>query len=85
MNPWTLLAMILIAAIFYRSGYEVPYDTCNEIWLHADPASEEARIKRYREHETDPEQAEFVAQCMAALSNSDLFDSAYWTAKAQGR
>lgn len=82
MHFWTLLALVLIAVIFYRATYEVPHDTCNEIWFHADPGQEEGRKKRYREHETDPEQAEFVAQCMAALSNSDLFNSAYWTAKA---
>ena len=83
MNFWTLLALVLIAVFFYRSAYEVPHDTCNEIWLHADPVLEEARMKLDREDETDPEQDEFVAQCVAALTNNDFFDSAYWTGKGQ--
>jgi transposase len=33
--------------------------------------------------QTDPEHADFVAECMDALENRDLFDSAYWKAKAQ--
>jgi len=41
-------------------------------------------MKLDREDETDPEQDEFVAQCVAALTNNDFFDSAYWTGKGQG-
>ena len=68
---WTLLALLFSATIFYRVAYVVPYDTCNDIWLQAE------------RRQTDPEQADFVAECMDALENSDLFDAAHWKAKAQ--
>jgi hypothetical protein len=68
---WTLVALLFIAAIFYRVAYVVPYDTCNDIWLQAE------------RRQTDPERADFVAECMDALENSDLFDAADWKAKAQ--
>ena len=68
---WTLLALLFIATIFYRVAYVVPYDTCNDIWRQAE------------RRQTDPDRTDFVAQCMHALENSDLFDAAYWKARAQ--
>jgi hypothetical protein len=84
MNFSTALALALMAALIYYAMHQVPHDTCADIWLHANPLLEEQRMKRHSEDRTDPEQAEFVAQCArAAISNH--FDNAYWTAKAGGR
>jgi hypothetical protein len=68
---WTLLALVFIAAIFYRVAYVVPHNTCNEIWLKAE------------RQQTDRERGDFVAQCAHAVVLSDYFDAAYWEAKAQ--
>jgi hypothetical protein len=68
---WTLLALVFIAAIFYRVAYVVPHKTCNDIWLQAERG------------QTDPERADFVAQCVPAMVDSNYFDAAYWKAKAQ--
>ena len=68
---WTFLALVFIAAIFYRVAYVVPHNTCNDIWLEAD------------RQQTDPERADFIAQCVHAVVVSDYFDAAYWEAKAQ--
>lgn len=68
---WTLLALLIIVAIFYRVAYLVPHNTCNDIWLQAE------------RQQTDPEQADFVVQCVHAVVDSNYFDAAYWKAKAQ--
>jgi hypothetical protein len=68
---WTLLALVFIAAIFYRVAYVVPHNTCSDIWLQAE------------RRQSDPEQADFVAQCVHAVVDSDYFDAAYWKAKAK--
>jgi hypothetical protein len=68
---WTLLALVFIAAIFYRVAYVVPHTTCDDIWLYAE------------RRQTDSERADFVAQCVHAVVVSDYFDAAYWKAKAQ--
>jgi hypothetical protein len=68
---WTLLALVFIAAIFYRVAYVVPHNTCNDIWLQAEG------------RQTDPEPPDFVAQCVHAVVVTDYFDAAYWKAKAQ--
>ena len=68
---WTLLALVFIAAIFYRVAYVVPHSTCNDIWLQAE------RLQ------TDSERADFIAQCVHAVVVSDHFDVARWEAKAQ--
>ena len=68
---WTLLALVLIAAIFYRVAYDVPHNTCNDIWLQAE------------RRQNDPERADFVVQCVHSVETSDYFDAAYWKAKAQ--
>jgi len=84
MNFWTVLAVVLMAALIYRVVYQAPHDACADIWLHANPLLEEQRMKRHSEYRTDPEQAEFVAQCASAAIGNH-FDKAYWTAKAGGR
>ena len=68
---WTLLALVFIAAIFYRVAYVVPHNTCSDIWLQAE------------RRKSAPEQAGFIAQCVHAVVDSDYFDAAYWKAKAQ--
>jgi hypothetical protein len=68
---WTLLALVFIAAIFYRVAYGVPHNTCRDIWLQAE------------RRQSDPEQADFIAQCVHAVVVTDNFDAAYWKAKAQ--
>ena len=68
---WTLLALVFIAAIFYRVAYLVPHSTCNDIWLQAE------------RRQTAPERADFVAQCVRAVVDSTYFDAAYWMVKAQ--
>jgi hypothetical protein len=70
---WTLLALVLIAAIFYRVAYVVPHNTCSDIWLQAE------------RRQSDPEQAGFISECVHAVVVSDYFDAAYWKAKAQRR
>jgi len=51
--------------------YVVPHNTCSDIWLQAE------------RRQSDPEQADFIAQCVHAVVVSDNFDAAYWKAKAQ--
>ena len=58
---WTLLALVLIAAIFYRVAYDVPHNTCNDIWLQAE------------RRQNDPERADFVVQCVHSVETSGLF------------
>ena len=70
---WTLLAIVLIAAIFYRVAYDVPHNTCNDIWLQAG------------RRQNDPERADFIVQCVDSVKTSDYFDAAGWKAKAQNR
>lgn len=68
---WTLLALVFIAAIFYRVANVVPHSTCNDIWLQAE------------RQQTDSEWADFIAQCVHAVVVSDYFDVTHWEAKAQ--
>jgi hypothetical protein len=83
LNFSTVLALALMAALIYHAVYQAPDDACADIGLHANPLLEEQRMKRHSEDGTDPERAEFVAQCASAAINNH-FDNAYWMAKAGG-